>query len=93
MIAMMVSLQRKIDQRTAGAKEQQFFSQSLIYLSSTSKSHFQPEDWMITSFEVEFQEEIGSGGLFVLIHLTCIFILLLSQIISQREGLQVWNYD
>jgi hypothetical protein len=61
---MMASLQRHIDQQIGGDRERQFFSHSLRYLSTSSGSQVQWENWMVTSFEVDFKEEIGSGGLY-----------------------------
>jgi hypothetical protein len=63
MVAMIVSLQRRLDQHFKGDRERQFFSHSLQHLSAVSGYHVKLEDWMITSFEVEFGPEIGAGGL------------------------------
>jgi hypothetical protein len=62
---MVVSIQRKLDQRSTMEQERLFFSQSLAHLSACSGSQEQPQDWMITEYEVDFMEEIGSGGLCV----------------------------
>lgn len=61
--AMIVSLQRHIEQRMGGAREQQFFSHSLEYLTTSSGRQIQMESWMVTTYDVEFGHEIGSGGL------------------------------
>lgn len=64
-MAMLVSLQKRLDDRSDGDRERQFFSHSLNYLSTASGCQVQIEDWMVTWFEVEFSQEIGSGGLYV----------------------------
>lgn len=62
-MAMMVSLQRRLDVRLDSDRELRFYSHSLHHLSTSSGRQIQPEEWMITSYEVEFGQEIGSGGL------------------------------
>jgi len=62
-VAMMASLQRRLDQQIGEDREHQFFSRTLRYLSTTSGHYVQLEDWMLTSFDVEFGPEIGTGGL------------------------------
>ena len=63
MKAMMVSLQRRLDQRLGGDRECQFLSHSLAYLYTASGYRVRVENWMITSFDVEFGPVIGEGGL------------------------------
>jgi hypothetical protein len=63
MKAMMVSLQRRLDQRLGGDRECQFISHSIEYLYAASGYHVRVENWMITSFDVEFGPLIGEGGL------------------------------
>jgi hypothetical protein len=63
---MIVALQRKLSQQLTMDQERLFFSQSLTYFSTLSGRKIQVEDWIITSYEVDFIEEIGSGGLYVL---------------------------
>jgi hypothetical protein len=63
MKAMMVSLQKRLDQRLGGDRECQFISHSLEYLYTASGYHVRVENWMITSFDVEFGPVIGEGGL------------------------------
>ena len=65
-MAMMVSLQRRLDHHSDGDGERQFFSHVLRYLTATSGRQIEMENWMITSYEVEFGPQIGSGGLYVL---------------------------
>jgi hypothetical protein len=60
--AMMVSLQRNLKQLSAGDREHHFLSHSVRYLSTTTGGQISLESWMITSFDVEFGAEIGSGG-------------------------------
>jgi hypothetical protein len=63
---MMVSIQRRLDgQSLENARERKFYSSTLQYLSTTSGRHVEVQDWMITSYEVDFGHEIGSGGLYV----------------------------
>jgi hypothetical protein len=81
----MVSLQRKLDQQSMGEQERQFFSQGLTYLTTCSGQHIEAEDWMITDYEVEFMEKIGSGGLYVALISCTIYIGQLSQLV--RSGL------
>jgi hypothetical protein len=59
---MMVSLQRSFEQRPGGEREHRFFSHGVQYLSTMSGRRVYVEDWMITSFDVEFGPVIGSGG-------------------------------
>jgi hypothetical protein len=65
-MAMMVSLQRRLDNVSDGDQEWQFFSHALRYLTTASGRQVEMESWMITSYEVEFGRRIGSGGLCVL---------------------------
>lgn len=62
-MAMMLSLHRRLDKNCDGQEERQFFSNSLQYLATSSGRVVQLEDWMVTSYEVEFGHVIGSGGL------------------------------
>jgi hypothetical protein len=62
-MAMIVSLQRRLDLRSDGDRELQFFSHVLRYLTTTSGIRVELQNWMITSYEVEFGPKIGSGGL------------------------------
>jgi hypothetical protein len=64
MVAIMTSLQRSIMKRICGERESRFFSSVLNHLSEITGEHPpELENWMVTSFEVEFGVEIGSGGL------------------------------
>jgi hypothetical protein len=63
MVTMMPFLQRQLDQNLGGVRERQLFSSSLFYLSTASGRQVQLENWMVTSFDVEFGPEIGTGGL------------------------------
>jgi hypothetical protein len=62
-MAMMVSLQRRLRAGTDEDAERQFFAHSLQYLTASSGRQVELEDWTVTSYEVEFGLEIGSGGL------------------------------
>jgi len=61
-MAMMVSLQRRLDNFSDGDRERQFLSHALRYLITASGRQVEMESWMITSYEVEFGRQIGSGG-------------------------------
>jgi hypothetical protein len=61
----MATLQKLITKRLLSDREHNFCSNTLDYLSTKSGKHIDLEGWMITSFEVEFGPEIGSGGLCV----------------------------
>jgi hypothetical protein len=63
---MMVSLQRRLQTGSDEDRERQFFTHTLRYLTTSSGRQVDMEDWMITTYEVEFGHEIGSGGLYVL---------------------------
>jgi hypothetical protein len=63
MKAMMVSLQRRLDQQLGGDRECQFISHSLAYLYTASGYRVRVENWMVTLFDVEFGPVIGEGGL------------------------------
>ncbi|KAJ7142918.1 kinase-like domain-containing protein [Mycena epipterygia] len=63
MIAMMVSLQRRLDSLPHSSDpERQFYSHTLQYLTSVSGKRVELESWMIPSFEVDYGPEIGAGG-------------------------------
>ena len=62
----MVSLQCCLDHGADGDREWQFFSHTLKYLTTVSGRQVEMQNWMITSYEVEFRPQIGSGGLYVL---------------------------
>jgi hypothetical protein len=62
-MAMMVSLQRRLDHHSDADGERQFFSHALRYLTTSSGRQVEIENWMITCYEVEFGPKIGSGGL------------------------------
>ena len=79
-MGMMVSLQRRLQTGSDDNRERQFFAYTLRYLTTFSGRQVEMEDWMVTSYEVEFGHEIGSGGLYVYsfwyiscIHSLCIF--------------------
>jgi hypothetical protein len=66
-MAMMVSLQRRLDCLSDSDQERQFFSHTLRYLTTASGRQVEMESWMITSYEVEFGRQIGTGGLCALL--------------------------
>ena len=58
-----MSLQKIIDERSGGDRELRFFSNTIRCLSAMGNHrHLRRESWMITSFDIEFGIEIGSGG-------------------------------
>jgi hypothetical protein len=65
MMAMMVSLQKRLRTGADEDQERQFFTHTLQHLTTLSGRQVEVEDWTITSYEVEFGPEIGSGGLYV----------------------------
>ena len=58
----MVSLQKIIEYRTGDEQELKFFTHSIQCLSAMTQYHIPWKCWMITSFDVEYGREIGSGG-------------------------------
>ncbi|KAJ7718547.1 hypothetical protein B0H16DRAFT_422470 [Mycena metata] len=62
MLAMMASLQRRLNAAPNNNQEQTFYSHTLQYLTSMSGRQVQLEDWMIAPFDVEYGQEIGVGG-------------------------------
>jgi hypothetical protein len=65
MMAMMVSLQRRLQTGSDDDRERRFFSRTLQYLTTASGRQVELEEWMVTSYEVEFGLEVGLGGLYV----------------------------
>jgi hypothetical protein len=65
MMVMMVSLHRCLKTGSDTDREQQFFKHALRSLVTSSGCQVEMEDWMITSYDVEFSHKIGSGGLYV----------------------------
>jgi hypothetical protein len=65
MMAVMVSLEHRLRAGSDEDVERRFFMHTLRYLTTSSGRQVEMEDWMVTSYEVEFGQEIGSGGLYV----------------------------
>ncbi|KAF7344400.1 Kinase-like protein [Mycena sanguinolenta] len=61
-IAMMVSIQKQLNNQNFDRLEQRFYTHTLEYLTSRSGKNVSVEDWMISPFEVDYGPEIGSGG-------------------------------
>ncbi|KAJ7761711.1 kinase-like domain-containing protein [Mycena metata] len=61
-VAMMVSIQKQLNHHNVDRAEQTFYTHTLEYLTSTSGQNVEVEDWMISSFEVDYGPEIGKGG-------------------------------
>jgi hypothetical protein len=64
-VAMMVSLEKRFQTVSDDDRDHHFFAHTLRYLTTASGRQVEMEDWMITSYEVEFGCQIGSGGLYV----------------------------
>jgi hypothetical protein len=66
---MMVSLKKRLNQGLDDRLEHEFFTRTLQYLGLSSCQEIDMDDWMIswmiTSDEVDFGHEIGSGALCV----------------------------
>ena len=62
---MIVSLQRRLDSHSDDGRERRFFTHVLLYLTTSSGLRIELQNWMVTSYEVEFGPKIGSGGLYV----------------------------
>ena len=63
--ALLVCLQRRLASRSDGDRERQFFRHVIQLLNARNEFEVEVEDWMITSYEVEFGPKIGFGGLCV----------------------------
>ncbi|KAJ6618043.1 hypothetical protein B0H10DRAFT_1276144 [Mycena sp. CBHHK59/15] len=61
-LAMMVSIERRLDRHNRNDTEHGFYSHALHYLRSTSGKMIKLEDWMISAFDVDYGPEIGAGG-------------------------------
>jgi hypothetical protein len=91
-MAMMVSIQRRLDHLSDGDRERQFFSYALRYLTTASGRQVEMENWMITSYEVEFGRQIGSGGLYVLYCSLSHFLRISSEFThSGKVFIGTWN--
>jgi hypothetical protein len=81
-MAMMASLQRRLEQHSTSDHERPFYSHSIQCLSVASGGVIVELDrWTITSFEVEFGQKIGSGGLcgtYFLLYSACSFLVMCS---------------
>jgi len=60
---MIASLQKHLRIGLEEVIERQFVSHTLQYLTTSSGRQVALDDWTITSYEVDFGHEIGSGGL------------------------------
>ncbi|TFK66838.1 kinase-like protein [Pluteus cervinus] len=61
---LMVSIQKFLlkEASEVNARQKHFFLHTLKYLSTKIGEPVQLRDWMVSSFEIEFGEKIGSGG-------------------------------
>lgn len=65
-IPIMICLQRRLDEQLDdNDREREFFLHTLEYLTASHGSDVVAENWMVTSYEVEFGPRIGVGGLYV----------------------------
>ncbi|KAF7350710.1 Kinase-like protein [Mycena sanguinolenta] len=63
MLAMMVSIERRMEENRGGnIPEQDFYAHAQHYLALTSGQEVKFEDWMISAFDVDYGPEIGAGG-------------------------------
>ena len=62
---MMLSIQRRMETMTWKHSEKDFLAGVMSYLTVTSGQIVQPQTWMITAYEVEFEHEVGFGRLSV----------------------------
>jgi hypothetical protein len=62
-MTMMVSVERRLQIGTYRPGTTILHTHTVQYLTTSSGRHAELEDWTITSYEVEFGQEIGSGGL------------------------------
>jgi len=60
--ALLVCLQRRLASQSDSDRERQFFHYILQLLTARNEFDVEVEDWMITSYEVEFGPRIGFGG-------------------------------
>jgi hypothetical protein len=91
-MAMIVSLQRRLDDRSLDEiRERSFFSHSLQYLKTTSGRQIEVHDWMITSYEVEFGDEIGAGGLYVIYYSSYVLPYDPNNVSSSKVFQGTWN--
>jgi hypothetical protein len=92
-MAMMVSLQRRLDHFPDGNREREFFSNALQSLTTVSGRQMEMENWMITSYEVEFGPQIGFGGLygFRLSMINFTFYQLMRKSTSGQVFMGTWN--
>lgn len=65
MLAIMATIQRRLDDKLDSDRERQFFSHSLMYMSQTRGMQLEMQSWTVTRHEVDFERIIGSGGLSV----------------------------
>jgi hypothetical protein len=61
----MATLQRLINKQHLDERELKFCSRTLDHLATISGKHIKLESWMVTSYEVDFGNKIGEGGLYV----------------------------
>ena len=61
-MAVLAAIQRRLDVRLTSGRERTFLEQSMQYLSTISGCQVHLEDWMITSYEVDFGQQVGAGG-------------------------------
>jgi hypothetical protein len=63
---MIASLHKCLAQRPRADRDHAFFTHSLQLLTTFSGRQVELKSWTITSFDVEFSQQIGFGGLYAL---------------------------
>lgn len=64
--AIIVALQKRLQTGLVEDRDRRFFTHAHQYLTARNGQQVEVEHWMITSYEVEYGQEIGSGGLYVI---------------------------
>ena len=62
---MMASLHKRLAQQPRADRDHAFFTHSLQLLKTFSGRQVELKSWTVTSFDVEFSQQIGFGGLYV----------------------------
>ncbi|KAJ7737305.1 kinase-like domain-containing protein [Mycena metata] len=67
-IAMMVSIQKQLNNDNVDHAEKTFYTHTLEYLTTRSGKTVKVEEWMVSPFDVDYNNEIGSGGFGTVYH-------------------------
>ena len=63
LVAMIISIQRHLTHNSNQDEETQFLRDTVKYMETASGRIVPVKRWTITSFDVEFEEKLSSGGL------------------------------